>query len=491
MRNLKTVLFVMCALFMIVGTASANVNPFMDVPMGHWAYDSITHLSARGVVAGYPDGTFKGDQPSTRYEIASVLARTLAVVDMTKASKQDVEMLKRLVVEFKSELDALGVKVSELDSRVAVLEDNLGGWKFWGEFRMDAKFADKDAGLYTASGKSNFDINRARIWMSKRVDDKVTFTTRFGMRKEYDPFTGNENDTANFDLVWLDVAMPWDIAMKVGKWQVDWSAADGTYGDNDSMFSNRIMKGFYFSKPWSHGEVAGYVSREDSSIPGSPDETMEYGVRGRVDVSENVWASANYMKRQYDGNVPNVDLDESVLWGTLGAKFVPGVEGRFSYYSQKNGNDVALLPNAVDRDSKAWHMSIDVAQEKLGGFSSFRAEYLKPDENFRAWTDGPWDAFGAKVTGKELGRYDNVMFISAEQKWNNQWTTFERYLKGSARWNNIGGLATDDTSNWSIGVRHYYTPALTFELAYDKIENSETLKDNSDHLIRFRTHVAF
>ena len=59
--------------------------------------------------------------------MASALARALAVVDMTKASKQDVEMLKKLVLEFKDELDALNVKVEALDKRVAVIEERLGG----------------------------------------------------------------------------------------------------------------------------------------------------------------------------------------------------------------------------------------------------------------------------------------------------------------------------------------------------------------------------
>ena len=95
----------------------AATNPFMDVPMNHWAYDAIGQLAAHGILSGYPDGTYKGKQPTTRYEMASALARALAVVDMTKASKQDVEMLKKLVVEFKDELDALGVKVDVLEDR--------------------------------------------------------------------------------------------------------------------------------------------------------------------------------------------------------------------------------------------------------------------------------------------------------------------------------------------------------------------------------------
>ncbi|MDI9392769.1 MAG: S-layer homology domain-containing protein, partial [Synergistota bacterium] len=56
-------------------------NPFMDVPMNHWAYDAVSQLASRGVVSGYPDGAFKGEWKATRYEMASVVARALAYVD--------------------------------------------------------------------------------------------------------------------------------------------------------------------------------------------------------------------------------------------------------------------------------------------------------------------------------------------------------------------------------------------------------------------------
>ena len=131
--------FAVIALVAFAAPAFA-ANPFMDVPAGHWAYDAVAQLAARGVVSGYPDGAFKGAQPATRYEVASVVARALAKIDAEKASKQDLEMLKKLVMEFKDELDALGVKVDKLDKRVAVLEDRLGGWKLRGSFQFDANF---------------------------------------------------------------------------------------------------------------------------------------------------------------------------------------------------------------------------------------------------------------------------------------------------------------------------------------------------------------
>ena len=82
--------------------------------------------------------------------------------------------------------------------------------------------------------------------------------------------------------------------------------------------------------------------------------------------------------------------------------------------------------------------------------------------------------------------YDSVMFFYLKQKWTDQWSTFQRYLVASPR---ADGL--DDTTNWTFGVKYYYTPGLSFELLYDKIENSRTNQDWDDNLIRFRTEINF
>lgn len=492
--KMRKVLFTLVAsmVLLVAGAAFAS-NPFMDLPGNHWAYDAVSQLASRGIVAGYPDGTWKGGQPMTRYEAATVVARALAYIDLNKAGKEDMELMKKLIVEFKDELDTLGVRVDGIDSRLAVLEENLGGWKIWGEFRFDAKFGNENPSLYTRNGKNDFHIDRARLWLRKTVDDKVTFTARFGMNTEYNAFDWTQSDNVVLDLAWVDIALPGNWGMKAGKWQIDWSAADQTYTDNDSLFSNRIVKGFYFSRPWGSGDVAAYVAREDNRFGfAGNDEVLEYGVRAKIHFSESVFASANYIMRKYDGIPTAADFDQSVLWGTLGATFTPGIEGRFSYYAQSLGRDVTAVGwLARDENPNALHLSIAADQSKLG-FTSLRIEYLKPDDNFRAWTDGPYDLFGARVTGTELGRYDHILFIGAEQKWSDQWTTFERFVKGKARWNSLlADVPSDDTTNWSLGVRYRYTPSLAFELAYDKIENSQAIRNSDDHLLRFRTHVTF
>src|SRR5438128_968143 len=52
-------------------------GPFADVPTDHWAYDAVNELASRGIVNGYPDGTFGGKRALTRYEFAVAIQRML------------------------------------------------------------------------------------------------------------------------------------------------------------------------------------------------------------------------------------------------------------------------------------------------------------------------------------------------------------------------------------------------------------------------------
>ena len=55
-------------------SAPLSDEAFTDVPEGHWAYSALEVLSKDGVLEGYPDGSFKGDEPMTRYEMAKIIA---------------------------------------------------------------------------------------------------------------------------------------------------------------------------------------------------------------------------------------------------------------------------------------------------------------------------------------------------------------------------------------------------------------------------------
>ena len=92
-------------------TVFAASNPFSDVPAGHWAYQSVSKLAAQGVVEGYGDGTYRGDRNITRYEMAQMVAKAMAK-NPSGANKAELD---RLAAEFRDELDALGVRVAELE----------------------------------------------------------------------------------------------------------------------------------------------------------------------------------------------------------------------------------------------------------------------------------------------------------------------------------------------------------------------------------------
>ena len=110
----STISGVALASILTTGTALAAQNPFTDVPQDSWAYEAVTQLAKDGVIDGYTDGTYKGQEKMTRYEMAQIVARAMAKTDLDKADKAVVD---KLAVEFADELDNLGVRVSELEKK--------------------------------------------------------------------------------------------------------------------------------------------------------------------------------------------------------------------------------------------------------------------------------------------------------------------------------------------------------------------------------------
>jgi hypothetical protein len=66
---------------MAVLPVRAQTTAFKDVPADHWAAAAVQEVVAKGIMTGFPDGTFRGDQPVTRYELAVTLARFMRHVE--------------------------------------------------------------------------------------------------------------------------------------------------------------------------------------------------------------------------------------------------------------------------------------------------------------------------------------------------------------------------------------------------------------------------
>jgi len=160
----------------------AFANPFTDVPAKHWAYDAVNKLAQAGVVAGYGDGTFKGDKTVSRYEMASLIA-TAMQKNLNSDQKATVDKLSQ---EFATELNSMGVKVDTLDQKV----DNMV--KISGDARV----------RYGASDSVDNTDFRARVSFDGKINDNLKFNARLttnnmNYNDDFTTKTGIKLDTAN------------------------------------------------------------------------------------------------------------------------------------------------------------------------------------------------------------------------------------------------------------------------------------------------------
>jgi hypothetical protein len=473
-------------------------NPFMDVPMNHWAYDAVSQLAARGIVTGYPDGAFKGQWKATRYEMASVVARALAYVDMNKASKEDLELLKKLVVEFKDELDALGVKVEDLDKRVGALEDGVGGWKFYGHMRFTAKWSGEKGTYLGADDDTDFSLDRFRLEMKKYVDDKTWFYARVHFTD------ANESGAGNTSLIraFANISM-WDgtADLRIGKMVVDWGnyATDFLgWNMNDAVMTDKdSTNGFWFNKNFSMGNFEAFVMHDNALKPVLPKnvedivsldfgEAYYYGAKLAFNFNEQFSMAAHYVVADWDNNDNRIET----WWVEPVVNFTPEIKLVGDYYSQENDAEVPFLsiPVTGSWDADAYRVYLSVDQKALG-FTSLWLEYADYEKCFVTLKD-PYGWVAGSNLGERLFAGDSKVYnVLAKQKWNDQWGTYARWLKVET-----DGLDQDYT-NWTVAVNYWYTPNVVFELGYDKYEDAyDVVKDEyktDDDMIWFRTTVFF
>ncbi len=178
-----------------------SVSQFSDVQPTDWAFQALQSLVERyGCIAGYPNGTYRGNRAMTRYEFAAGLNACLdrvneliatATADLVK--KEDLATLQRLQEEFGAELATLRGRVDALEARTAQMEANQFSTttKLVGEavFSVNDAFGDGRAvssrALLNDPGRTNPANRRVGI------DDNVTFSDRIRLSLN-SSFTGKD-----------------------------------------------------------------------------------------------------------------------------------------------------------------------------------------------------------------------------------------------------------------------------------------------------------
>ncbi|MEB3226559.1 MAG: iron uptake porin [Synechococcus sp.] len=153
-----------------------SVSRLWDVQPTDWAYEALQSLVERyGCVVGYPDQTFRGDRPLSRYEFAAGLNACLNALEQrmqannADVSSSDLASLKRLTNEFQAELATLGTRVDDLEVRTRELENR--------QFSTTTKLNGE--AIFSISGATGGEPggNDAQITFNNRL--RLNLTTSF------------------------------------------------------------------------------------------------------------------------------------------------------------------------------------------------------------------------------------------------------------------------------------------------------------------------
>ena len=432
--------------------------------------------------------------------MASVVARALVAVDAEKASKQDLELLKKLVMEFKDELDALGVKVDKIDKRVAVLEDRLGGWKLSGSFKFDANFSSDDNNWYNQNGASTeFHKEWFDLTFRKQIEENTSLYARLRMG-QYVAGTGRgdiSGSDTRWDRIFVDTKLPYNIDLRVGRFLLDFESDNGLYWEYDAnpIYGSYRVDGFQLRKAWNNFTGTAIIGRNFSGgydYTNNVGDYMGYILDLNWKPNEKFMLGATGYWNVGDAGIADVDdLDVNNYAIYAGFKFTPAIELKGIYYFQDLGDQWAVMEDSP----KAWKAILDVKQEALK-FTSLWLQYEQVDNSFMGlnqqnnmdWGVVPSISdnrpFGADSTTK-------LWMVGATQQWNEKWSTFLKYAQADY---DTDGL--DDAKNYTIGVNYQYTPAVAFQLTYDHIDfgddNYIGARYNGDnHVVKFRTTVNF
>ncbi|MCX8079556.1 MAG: iron uptake porin [Geminocystis sp.] len=145
-----------------------SVSQLKDVSSTHWAFEALRNPVERcSCIAGYPNGTFRGNRTPSRYEFAAGLNFCIQAIErlMAKGDKlfqEEIEKLNRLTSEFPSEL---GARVDKLEGPVAFLENK----QFSTTTKLRGNAPYNNASSFPGVKKSNTGVAQDRAVFSYRA----------------------------------------------------------------------------------------------------------------------------------------------------------------------------------------------------------------------------------------------------------------------------------------------------------------------------------
>lgn len=163
-----------------------SVSQLSDVQPTDWAFQALQSLVERyGCIAGYPNGTYRGNRALTRYEFAAGLNACLdrvneliATATADLVSKEDLATIERLQQEFTPELATLRGRVDALEARTAELEAN----QFSTTTKLQGEVVAAISDVFAGDTVNDVDVKDNNTTFGARA--RVEFVTSFTGRDE-------------------------------------------------------------------------------------------------------------------------------------------------------------------------------------------------------------------------------------------------------------------------------------------------------------------
>lgn len=323
---MKKILAIAAVAALTAGVSAYAANPFSDVSTSDWAYQAVSDLSDQGIVEGYPDGTFKGQQNMTRYELAQIIARLMAKEDQLNAEQKAT--VDKLAAQYADELANLGV-------RVANVEKKLGNVSWKGDARL--KYQNEDQ----AAKKETYTA-RIRLNATAKVNDQVTVKGR--IVSNFNFVDDKDNGTIKLDRLHVVYKPAESLTLDAGR--TDMTLGNAVYDDTfDGVIADFGM-----------GQVdlqAGYGRAREFT----PYKDAEFAfAQAGFNVTENVKVGGFYAK--------TLDKQGHKFWGFSASTDVEG----FSL----NGDYVVSGQKKDDKTPKFWNVGLsygEVDTNKVGSFT--------------------------------------------------------------------------------------------------------------------------
>jgi hypothetical protein len=155
-----------------------GVNQLQDVAPTDWAFEALQSLVERyGCIAGYPNGTFRGNRSLSRYEFAAGLNACMNQIERLVASsqsilKEDLDKIQKLNQEFQAELATLRGRIDGLEARTAELEEN----QFSTTTKLEGEAIFALGGIVSGSRADGEDASRNTVFGNR---NRLEFNTSF------------------------------------------------------------------------------------------------------------------------------------------------------------------------------------------------------------------------------------------------------------------------------------------------------------------------